>query len=156
MRFSFDLWSGSSSPPKVQRLHSLQMHQNKHKGAISQRHLFLSNLLNFHLRSKFLTVLGNTYFRPKIAKRNIHNPFVLSKWIKIWLVDSSLSLQRLHLLTINHSFFINVSIVRIFPQAASQLTKWELRGAHEPQISSKLPAITTMKRNLIILIPLFV
>ena len=53
----------------------------------------------------------------------------------MWSVDSSLSLQRLHLLTMDQPLFINMSVVKIFPQTASQEERRVLRGAHDPQIS---------------------
>ena len=53
----------------------------------------------------------------------------------MWSADSSLSLQRQHLLAMDHPLFINVSTVKIFPQIASKAKKRLIRGAHEPQIS---------------------
>ena len=59
-----------------------------------------------------------------------------------WSADSSLSLQRLRLLIICHPLVIKVSIVKIFPQTASQAKKQVLRGARDPQ--TPLPRKTAL------------
>lgn len=103
MKLSFNCWSASFSPLKILRFCVFHIHLNQHRGVICQTWpLFLSKPLNFHSRSRFLTVTGNTLFLQKIDKRNAHNTFVLAQWIKLWSVNSSLSFQRPHLLTIVH------------------------------------------------------
>ena len=101
MKLSFNCWSASFSPLKILQFCAFHIHLNQDRGVICQTWpLFLSKLLNFHSRSRFLTVTGNTLFLQKIDKRNAHNTFVLAQWIKLWSVNSWLSLQRPHLLTI--------------------------------------------------------
>ena len=133
---SFKPWSESSSSLNNLWLRSFQTHQNKQMGAKHQTALFFFwNPSTFHWRRRFLTKSGNTQATPKRPNKKIQSSLVLAQWIKMWSVDSSLSLQRLHLLTIWHPIFIKVSIVKIFPQTASQAKKQVLRGAWDPQTS---------------------
>ena len=133
---AFKPWSKSSSSLKILRLRSFQTHQNMQMGAKPQTALFfLWKPLTFHWRRRFLTESRNTQVTPKRANKKIQSSLVLAQWIKMWSIDSSLSLQRLHLLTICHPLFIKVSTVRIFPQTASQAKKQVLRRARDPQAS---------------------
>lgn len=135
---SFNLWSENSSSSKIYQLHSFHMHQNKKTGAIYQTTiLFLSSPLNLHSRS-FLTETGNTYFKLKTTKRKVQSTLVLSQWTKIWLVDSSSSLQRLHLLTMDHPSFINISTVTIVLQTVSHAKEKKNTFSREPRILKSL------------------
>ena len=88
MKFFFNLWFESSSLLKILWFCSFHMHHKRHRGSICQ-----TWRLNFHLRRRFFIIAGNTHFRLKIAKRNVHSCLVLSQWIKMWLFDFSLALH---------------------------------------------------------------
>ena len=105
-------------------------------GAKCQTTLFFFwNPLTFHWRRRFLTESWKTQATPKRANKKIQSSLVLVQWIKMWSIASSLSLQKLHLLTICHPLFIKMSTVKIFPQTASQAKKQVLRGTRDPQTS---------------------
>ena len=99
--------------------------------------LFSSYLvpLNFYSRRRFLIEAENTQTKPKVVNSNVQSCLIFSQWIKIWSTNSSLSIQRIHLLTKGHLLFINVSIVNSFPHIPSQAKKQVLRGALDPQTS---------------------
>lgn len=81
MKYSFSFWYGGSSSLKILSLCSFHIHQNKQREAMLQTILlFLSNPLNFHLRRGFLTKVGNTHFRSKIAKSNVHSTLLLTTY----------------------------------------------------------------------------
>ena len=124
MKNFFSLWSKSSSLLKILWLCSFQIHQNKQIGATCQTILlFLSSSLNFHSRKRFFTETRNTHFKLKTTNKKVHSTLVLSQWIKIRSIDSSLSLQRMHLLTMDYQLFINIFAVKIFPQTTSHAKK---------------------------------
>ena len=130
--------SNISSSWNVLRFRSSQIHQKRQIGANLQTTLFfVPSPLTFHSRSRFLTEAGNTYTRPKEDSSKVHSSLVLSQWIRMWSADSLLSLQRLHLLTMDQPLFINMSTVKNFPQTASQVRKKKTsskRGIQTPNL----------------------
>ena len=94
--------SNISSSWNVLRFRSSQIHQKRQIGANLQTTLFfVPSPLTFHSRSRFLTEAGNTHTTPKEESNKVQNSLVLPQWIRMWSTDSSFSLQRLHLLTID-------------------------------------------------------
>lgn len=155
-KFSFNLWSRSSSPLKILRLCSFHMHQNN-RGAIRQIWcLFLSNPSIFHLRRRFPTVARDTYFRLKTAKRSVP---ILTQWIKMWLAKSSFFLHKLHLLSIVQPFCLQL---RSSPILLSEKTHslgsfkslnffgWEIHTSLSTQrITLKLPFLFSFHTEML-------
>ena len=135
-KITLSLWYDNSTSSQILRLHSPQnIKISKLKPTVKL--LFSSYLvpLNFYSRRRFLIEAENTQTKPKVVNSNVQSCLIFSQWIKIWSTNSSLSIQRIHLLTKGHPLFINVSIVNSFPHIPSQAKKQVLRGALDPQTS---------------------
>ena len=91
----------------------------------------------FHLptqKGSSFTESRNVHRMPKIANSVLHIFLVLLQWIRMWFVESLLTMQRLLLSVINCPFLIRASMFGIFSHAYSQAKKQILEGAVVPQI----------------------
>ena len=110
------LWSNISSWKVLQFCFS-QVHQKRQIGVDLHTALFFFlDPLTFHSKRRFLIEFGNTHTSPKEVNNTVQSIFVLSQWIKMWLADSSLSLQRLHLLPWTIPSSLTCLPLRFFPK----------------------------------------
>lgn len=115
-------------------LRSLHTHHRRQQGTIFHT-IALQEIPPVHQQvNKFTTRKGITQDRLKRLKMAFHRVRGTSQWKRRWSTDSQFILYMQHLSITMTRFFLRLSKVMIFPNAAAQAKKVTFKGALVCQI----------------------
>ena len=131
----FILWIEITSLSKAILFLFFQTNQNKQRGSAIQAFLrFLPTKEPCQPRRVSLAESRRTHITPNRAKTSSHKTLALEQWIKMWLIVSSSSQKRKHLLAMFHPLLLSWYRVRTFPHESSQAKKPTLVGTQRLQM----------------------
>lgn len=136
-------WNPSGTGPTKKSFNTWSRHPLSWKFCSTFFFLLLCILLLCQAKRSTLMNFGDTHWMPNKTSIISQNFRALTRWIRIWHVNS-LTLYKQHLLAKGQPLFIRWSIIKNFSQTSSQANKQTLKRAPVFQI----PLVGNSQRSL--------